>query len=210
MCRDGSRSQHCGLHVRNSSRWAHVDTRGPQRSGQSGRDVSFAALPPDRVSARDQAGASSIRQRAHTGHQRYEPCLDDHSPRDHRLCQTPNEPDLRDLRNLRDRRGDLSRCQPHSDHGDQSARTAPHAVRRSLTGDGTGVELANVKMSMNPFDEISVEEALRGRKPARRRKWWSSRLVLPRLKRRRRSMLTRTRRARCWRRCSARPGRPSP
>src|SRR5690606_9751755 len=27
--------------------------------------------------------------------------------------------------------------------------------------DGSGVELANVKMSMNPFDEISVEEALR-------------------------------------------------
>ena len=27
--------------------------------------------------------------------------------------------------------------------------------------DGTGVELANVKMSMNPFDEIAVEEAVR-------------------------------------------------
>src|ERR687896_1016965 len=27
--------------------------------------------------------------------------------------------------------------------------------------DGSGVELANVKMSMNPFDEIAVEEAIR-------------------------------------------------
>jgi len=30
-----------------------------------------------------------------------------------------------------------------------------------LRSDGSGVELANVKMSMNPFDEIAVEEALR-------------------------------------------------
>ncbi|WP_141690542.1 electron transfer flavoprotein subunit beta/FixA family protein, partial [Ensifer sp. LC54] len=30
-----------------------------------------------------------------------------------------------------------------------------------VKADGSGVELANVKMSMNPFDEISVEEALR-------------------------------------------------
>jgi electron transfer flavoprotein beta subunit len=30
-----------------------------------------------------------------------------------------------------------------------------------VKGDGSGVELANVKMSMNPFDEIAVEEALR-------------------------------------------------
>src|SRR5881392_4064240 len=31
----------------------------------------------------------------------------------------------------------------------------------NVKSDGTGVELANVKMSMNPFDEIAVEEALR-------------------------------------------------
>jgi electron transfer flavoprotein beta subunit len=30
-----------------------------------------------------------------------------------------------------------------------------------VKGDGTGVDLANVKMSMNPFDEIAVEEAVR-------------------------------------------------
>ncbi|MDR6898406.1 electron transfer flavoprotein beta subunit [Bosea sp. BE271] len=30
-----------------------------------------------------------------------------------------------------------------------------------MKADGSGVELANVKMSMNPFDEIAVEEALR-------------------------------------------------
>ena len=30
-----------------------------------------------------------------------------------------------------------------------------------MKSDGSGVELANVKMSMNPFDEIAVEEAIR-------------------------------------------------
>ncbi len=30
-------------------------------------------------------------------------------------------------------------------------------VKIRVKGDGTGVEIANVKMSMNPFDEIAVE-----------------------------------------------------
>jgi len=34
-------------------------------------------------------------------------------------------------------------------------------VKVRVKGDGTGVELANVKMAMNPFDEIAVEEAIR-------------------------------------------------
>jgi electron transfer flavoprotein beta subunit len=34
-------------------------------------------------------------------------------------------------------------------------------VKVRVKGDGSGVELANVKMSMNPFDEIAVEEAIR-------------------------------------------------
>jgi electron transfer flavoprotein beta subunit len=34
-------------------------------------------------------------------------------------------------------------------------------LRIRVKADGTGVELSNVKMSMNPFDEIAVEEALR-------------------------------------------------
>jgi electron transfer flavoprotein beta subunit len=34
-------------------------------------------------------------------------------------------------------------------------------VKVRVKSDGTGVELANVKMAMNPFDEIAVEEALR-------------------------------------------------
>lgn len=34
-------------------------------------------------------------------------------------------------------------------------------VKVRVKPDGTGVELANVKMSMNPFDEIAVEEAVR-------------------------------------------------
>src|SRR5918992_521669 len=34
-------------------------------------------------------------------------------------------------------------------------------VKIRVKGDGSGVETANVKMSMNPFDEIAVEEAVR-------------------------------------------------
>ncbi len=39
-------------------------------------------------------------------------------------------------------------------------RVVDYNVKIRVKPDGTGVELANVKMSMNPFDEISVEEAL--------------------------------------------------
>ena len=34
-------------------------------------------------------------------------------------------------------------------------------VKVRVKSDGSGVDLANVKMSMNPFDEIAVEEAVR-------------------------------------------------
>ncbi|MEA3039158.1 MAG: electron transfer flavoprotein beta subunit [Sphingomonadales bacterium] len=34
-------------------------------------------------------------------------------------------------------------------------------VKPRVKADGTGVDLANVKMSMNPFDEIAIEEAIR-------------------------------------------------
>ncbi|MEZ2131726.1 MULTISPECIES: electron transfer flavoprotein subunit beta/FixA family protein [unclassified Sinorhizobium] len=40
-------------------------------------------------------------------------------------------------------------------------RVVDFNVKIRVKPDGSGVELANVKMSMNPFDEISVEEALR-------------------------------------------------
>ena len=40
-------------------------------------------------------------------------------------------------------------------------RVVDYNVKIRLKGDGSGVELANVKMSMNPFDEIAVEEAIR-------------------------------------------------
>jgi electron transfer flavoprotein beta subunit len=39
-------------------------------------------------------------------------------------------------------------------------RVVDYNVKIRVKSDGTGVELASVKMSMNPFDEISVEEAL--------------------------------------------------
>ena len=40
-------------------------------------------------------------------------------------------------------------------------RVIDYNVKVRVKSDGSGVELANVKMSMNPFDEIAVEEALR-------------------------------------------------
>ncbi|HLJ69954.1 MAG TPA: electron transfer flavoprotein subunit beta/FixA family protein [Roseiarcus sp.] len=40
-------------------------------------------------------------------------------------------------------------------------RVVDYNIKIRVKADGTGVELANVKMSMNPFDEIAVEEALR-------------------------------------------------
>lgn len=42
-------------------------------------------------------------------------------------------------------------------------RVIDYNVKPRVKGDGTGVDLANVKMSMNPFDEIAVEEAVRSK-----------------------------------------------
>jgi electron transfer flavoprotein beta subunit len=39
-------------------------------------------------------------------------------------------------------------------------RVIDYNVKVKVKADGTGVDLANVKMSMNPFDEISIEEAI--------------------------------------------------
>jgi electron transfer flavoprotein beta subunit len=40
-------------------------------------------------------------------------------------------------------------------------RVVDYNVKVRVKGDGTGVDIANVKMSMNPFDEIAIEEAVR-------------------------------------------------
>jgi electron transfer flavoprotein beta subunit len=40
-------------------------------------------------------------------------------------------------------------------------RVVDYNVKVRVKGDGSGVDIANVKMSMNPFDEIAVEEAVR-------------------------------------------------
>jgi len=40
-------------------------------------------------------------------------------------------------------------------------RVVDFNVKVRVKGDGSGVDLANVKMSMNPFDEIAIEEAVR-------------------------------------------------
>ena len=40
-------------------------------------------------------------------------------------------------------------------------RVVDYNVKVRVKADGSGVDTANVKMSMNPFDEIAVEEAVR-------------------------------------------------
>ena len=40
-------------------------------------------------------------------------------------------------------------------------RVIDYNVKVRVKADGSGVDLANVKMSMNPFDEIAIEEAVR-------------------------------------------------
>jgi electron transfer flavoprotein beta subunit len=45
-------------------------------------------------------------------------------------------------------------------------RTIDANVKARIKADGSGIELANVKMAMNPFDEIAVEEAVRLRERA--------------------------------------------
>ena len=47
-------------------------------------------------------------------------------------------------------------------------RVVDFNVKVRVKGDGSGVETANVKMSMNPFDEIAVEEAVRLKESGRR------------------------------------------
>ena len=40
-------------------------------------------------------------------------------------------------------------------------RVIDYNVKARVKADNSGIDLANVKMSMNPFDEIAVEEAVR-------------------------------------------------
>ncbi len=40
-------------------------------------------------------------------------------------------------------------------------RVLDYNLKPRVKADGSGVDLANVKLSMNPFDEIAVEEAIR-------------------------------------------------
>ncbi|MDO8318959.1 MAG: electron transfer flavoprotein subunit beta/FixA family protein, partial [Rhodoferax sp.] len=40
-------------------------------------------------------------------------------------------------------------------------RVVDYNVKVRVKSDNTGVDTANVKMSMNPFDEIAIEEAVR-------------------------------------------------
>jgi electron transfer flavoprotein beta subunit len=54
----------------------------------------------------------------------------------------------------------------NQEHGDMKVlvgvkRVVDYNVKVRVKSDGSGVDIANVKMSMNPFDEIAVEEAVR-------------------------------------------------
>jgi electron transfer flavoprotein beta subunit len=57
-------------------------------------------------------------------------------------------------------------------------RIVDYNVKAPIKVDGTGVDLPNVKMSMNPFDEIAVEEAIRLKEAERLKRllpisdWW--------------------------------------
>ena len=59
-------------------------------------------------------------------------------------------------------------------------RVIDYNVKVRVKSDETGVDLANVKMSMNPFDEIAVEEAVRlaPRRPDLRQRLAQVRLAL--------------------------------
>ena len=57
-------------------------------------------------------------------------------------------------------------------------RVVDYNVKVRVKSDNTGVDIANVKMSMNPFDEIAVEEAVRLKE-----KGSSSTLILASVKR---------------------------
>jgi electron transfer flavoprotein beta subunit len=62
-----------------------------------------------------------------------------------------------------------STARPHQPSQEQASmkvlvpvkRVVDYNVKVRVKSDGTGVDIANVKMSMNPFDEIAVEEAVR-------------------------------------------------
>jgi hypothetical protein len=56
-------------------------------------------------------------------------------------------------------------------------RVVDFNVRVRVKPDGSGVVTEGVKMSINPFDEIALEEALRIKERAWRRKWWSRALA---------------------------------
>ena len=64
-------------------------------------------------------------------------------------------------------------------------RVVDYNVKIRVKPDDSGVDLANVKMSMNPFDEIAIEEALRLREAGKATEViavsrWSSHWRLPR------------------------------
>ena len=50
-------------------------------------------------------------------------------------------------------------------------RVVDYNVKIRVKSDQTGVDLANVKMSMNPFDEIAIEEAVRPKPSVQRSPW---------------------------------------
>jgi electron transfer flavoprotein beta subunit len=56
-------------------------------------------------------------------------------------------------------------------------RVVDYNVRVRVKSDGSGVETDGVKMSINPFDEIALEEALRIKRGIGRCAEWRSRIA---------------------------------
>ena len=53
-------------------------------------------------------------------------------------------------------------------------RVLDYNVKARVKADGSGIDLANVKMSMNPFDEIALEEAIRIKEKGNGNATWSN------------------------------------
>src|SRR6516162_7281830 len=84
-------------------------------------------------------------------------------------------------------------------------RVVDFNVKVRVKPDGSGVDTANVKMSMNPFDEIAVEEAVRLKEAGK-----VEEIIAVSIGPAQAQETIRTRPARCWPRCWAGARRPSP
>ncbi len=77
-------------------------------------------------------------------------------------------------------------------------RVVDYNVKVRVKSDNTGVDVANVKMSMNPFDEIAVEEAVRLKEAGVVSEVVAVRVALRKVRKRCARRWRSARIARCW------------